>query len=501
MLSLKTPRQFYSVLVMVCILLSACGDKHKAQEPSAEENIPARSLTQISTQEVQEGAVLKVPVNDSFASPDTTYMAVTLPDFARLEEYGNGVAEIIFKPSFQGEGIYPIELIAKDENSERRIAFELNVVNVNRPPIIKEIKDRSFFEGRKHVINIKTSDPDEDRVSISSENLPAFATIRNHGDGSFALLVEPNYESAGIYPVRILADDGGATVELKFDLHILNQEVQSFTAGAYHSCAVVRGKGAFCWGANTHKQAQIPEGMKAPNIIAGGGRHTCVLDDGLVKCWYRNVFGQTEVPALLNPSELVSGAEHTCALDDSGVHCWGWNNEGQSDVPVLDKPTAISAGDFHTCAINDAQVACWGAGRGDGFPHFGQLTPPDLRNPRAISAGAYHSCAIDDDGVKCWGAGGDLAMDSFPNYGQGVVPDGLQNPVAIAAGERHTCVIEDNGIICWGSGPAGNQVNVPNLEDPKEIVAGAFHTCALGSSGLACWGSNDFGQNDIPPIN
>ncbi|MBV1869756.1 MAG: hypothetical protein KUG76_02515 [Gammaproteobacteria bacterium] len=501
MLSLKTPRQFYSVLVMVCVLLSACGGKHKATEPSAEQEAPSRSITQISAQEVHEGAVLKVPVSDSSASSSTTYVAVTLPDFARLEAYDNGMAEVIVKPSFQGEGTYPIELIAKDESSERQIVFDLNVVNVNRPPIIEEINGLSFFEGRRHSINIKTTDPDEDRVSISAENLPAFATIHNHGDGTFTLLVESNYESAGIYPVRILADDGRAGVELKFDLHIMNQEVLSFTAGAYHSCAATRAKGVFCWGANTHKQAQIPEGVSAPNIIGGGGHHTCALDDGLVKCWYRNVFGQAEVPVLLNPVELVAGAEHSCALDDSGVHCWGWNNEGQSDVPTLDNPTAVSAGDFHTCAMNNTEVTCWGAGTGDGFPHFGQINRPSLNHPVAVSVGAYHSCAIDSDGVKCWGAGGDLAVDSFPNYGQSVVPDGLQNPIAIATGERHTCVIDDNGITCWGSGSAGNQVNVPNLKDPKEIVAGAFHTCALGSSGLACWGNNDFGQNDVPPIN
>lgn len=117
---------------------------------------------------------------------------------------------------------------------------------------------------------------------------------------------------------------------------------------------------------------------------------TCaVLADGSVHCWGANIIGQlgigtddnykplpTQVAGLNSGAVQVSnGADHACALmDDGSVKCWGWNKWGQlgdgtndhSNVPVdvtgLNGPAVeLIAGGFHTCAaLASGELQCWG---------------------------------------------------------------------------------------------------------------------------------------------
>jgi alpha-tubulin suppressor-like RCC1 family protein len=104
--------------------------------------------------------------------------------------------------------------------------------------------------------------------------------------------------------------------------------------------------------------------------IAAGVNHTCaVVDDGSVRCWGANDDGQLgypgtsevgywETPASAGPVDLgpghtaiaiAAGDLHTCALlDDGTVRCWGLNNFGQlgygNTDNVGDDETPASAG-------------------------------------------------------------------------------------------------------------------------------------------------------------
>jgi alpha-tubulin suppressor-like RCC1 family protein len=140
--------------------------------------------------------------------------------------------------------------------------------------------------------------------------------------------------------------------------------------------------------------------------IALGAEHSCVLyESGDVLCWGDNFYGQlgqghtttvgdNETLATLFPIDLggdattlTLGKHHTCALmEDGGVKCWGRNLYGQlgrgdidhigddevpADIGTIELggvASWITAGDYHTCAVVDGhEIRCWG------FNDYGQL--------------------------------------------------------------------------------------------------------------------------------
>jgi alpha-tubulin suppressor-like RCC1 family protein len=138
--------------------------------------------------------------------------------------------------------------------------------------------------------------------------------------------------------------------------------------------------------------------------LAGALQFTCaLLDDATVKCWGASPDGEcgqeSNTPvgttpgslAVLPPIKLGTGrtakaislgGNHACALlDDGSVKCWGANEFGQLGVGSTD-----SKGD-QAGEMGDALIAV-------------PLKRPALQ----VAAGTRHSCALLDDGtVECWG--------------------------------------------------------------------------------------------------
>ena len=254
------------------------------------------------------------------------------------------------------------------------------------------------------------------------------------------------------------------------------------SAGNDHTCGVLEGGRAACWGSDSSGQSSPPDGKFI--AISAGGHHTCgVLEGGRPACWGSDSSGRSSPP---DGKFIAIGAGefHTCGVLEGGqAACWGSDEHGKASPPDGEF-IAISAGYDHTCGVLEGgRAACWG----DNYS-YRQSSPPDGKFI-AISAGGHHTCGVLEGGrPACWGT--DSSGRSSP-------PDGKF--IAISAGQDHTCgVLEGGRAACWGSDNDG-QASPP---DGKFIAisAGQDHTCGVLEGGrAACWGSNYYGQLGPPP--
>ncbi len=267
--------------------------------------------------------------------------------------------------------------------------------------------------------------------------------------------------------------------------------------------------------------------VKAVSTSAGGS--TCaIMTDGSLKCWGDNLSGQLgyddtvnrggnagDMPALAAVNlgtgrtvKMVStGGEVTCAVLDNGtLKCWGRNTFGQ-------------------LGYNDTTDR--GGNAGD-MAALGTVFLGAGRTAKAVSIGQSHACAILDNGkLKCWGnnSNGQLGYDDTTDRGGnpgdmaalGYVALGAgRTAVSVSTGLSATCVLLDNSKIkCWGynahgqlgtddsidrGGNAGdmaalNTINLGAGRTARAVETDGLSTCAiLDTKQLKCWGANDGGE-------
>lgn len=255
----------------------------------------------------------------------------------------------------------------------------------------------------------------------------------------------------------------------------------------------------------------VGSGVTTVNLVGAGYDHTCAgLHRGIpeVTCWGSNFYGQLGDPLAESgsstfglPSGIWNGAlsvssayDYTCVVqaDNGSVKCWGANGYGQlgdgtqierrTPVAVLNLTTMtkVSAKLGHTCALrSDGTVWCWGANKngqlGDGT-NVAKSTPtqvPSIAGAGDIAVGRIHACALVSGSVLCWGNNElhQLGSASFgtTNASPQAVPN-LSNVRSIVAGSSHTCaVLNDNTARCWGDNQE-SQLGNGNLGVAEDVV-------------------------------
>ncbi|WP_411024150.1 RCC1 domain-containing protein, partial [Salmonella sp. s58408] len=186
---------------------------------------------------------------------------------------------------------------------------------------------------------------------------------------------------------------------------------------------------------------------------------------------------------------ITAGCSHTCGLlDDGSVKCFGYNNYGQ-----LGQGSTKDIGDKSGQMGNNLKAVSLGSTK-----------------VVAIAAGCDFTCAVKKDGaVVCWGrntwgqlgTGDDEDRLDDGNKVLKSVNLGGSSAIAIAAGEAHVCVLtKDKSVKCWGRNNRGQlglgddtdrgddasllgsklkAVSLGSGDTPTAIDCGNEHTCVL----------------------
>lgn len=262
------------------------------------------------------------------------------------------------------------------------------------------------------------------------------------------------------------------------------------SVGYLHTCAVLQNNNVKCWGESgygelglgiTTDQVKKPKDVAIVNLgtghtatkVSAGVYHTCaLLDDGNVKCWGRNNYGQL-------------GLGNTTTLGDEG----GEMGDTLAYVNLGTSKTAIDieVQAYSSCAIlNDNTVKCWGHNSygslgigstvttGDAGSEMGDvLIPVNLgvgRTATKLYGGLYQMCAkLDNADVKCWGRNNNAQL------GQGHLFDIGKSALSL-----------------------GNNLSAMNLSSTGSILnlqANEYSACAvLSNNTLKCFGADFYGS-------
>lgn len=310
-------------------------------------------------------------------------------------------------------------------------------------------------------------------------------------DGTIKAWGEDSGEALGDGPGLSGTDDDGKA-EVPVAVQGVTDATQ-VSAGDFFGLARRSNGTAVAWGSDgngqlgndaafTNQATPVPvsglTGVKA--VAAGGNFSLALLNDGTVMSWGHDRSGElgdglpasnravpAAVPGLTGVKAIAAGDEFALALlDDGTVKAWGHDDFGQ-----LGDGTAAA----QDCDPTAGTLSC-------------QASPvgiPGLSGVSAIAAGHYHALAVVAGGaMKSWGAdyGGQLgdgagSPDTCPGFGGGyacsdspiAVGGGLLNGVRPEGGQADSvAVLSDGTVRAWGFATNGNGGEAANESEHQE---------------------------------
>lgn len=237
-------------------------------------------LNPIGNKTVNEGSLLTFTVSGSDPDGDTlTYSASGLPSGATF--VGQTFS---WTPNYNQAGSCPVTFTVSDGSLTDNEAITITVNNVNRPPVLNPIGNKTVNEGSLLTFTVSGSDPDGDSLTYSAINLPSGATFSGQ---TFSWT--PNNNQSGTYQVTFRVSDGSLTDEETItitvnDVNLPPNAPSNLTAQAYSRTQI-----NLTWQDNSNNETgfKIERGRKQGNsiiysqIATVGANATTYSDTGL----------------------------------------------------------------------------------------------------------------------------------------------------------------------------------------------------------------------------
>jgi hypothetical protein len=157
-----------------------------------------------------------------------------------------------------------------------------------------------------------------------------------------------------------------------------------------HNLALKSDGSIVAWGKNTDHfgnyagQCDVPAGNDFVAIAAGAFHSLALKSDGSIVGWGSNIYsdgsyiGQSIPPAGNDFVAIAAGHFHSLAIKaDGSVVAWGYNTYGQCNVPALSNCSNVAAGGYHSMALVDEQLQPPTDSDGDGVPDDQDAFPND----------------------------------------------------------------------------------------------------------------------------
>ncbi|MDP8238819.1 MAG: Ig-like domain-containing protein [Candidatus Hatepunaea meridiana] len=159
------------------------------------------------TEEVDEGKMLRLRVTAYDPDGDEMTLAVNMDDLPGnpvFDELENGIGSLDWRPAFDTADEYEVVFTVSDDEFDVEETVTITVVNVNREPVLTEIGDKQVNEGEELTFTLEATDPDDDGLTFSVENLPDGAEL-NGADFTWS----PRHDQAESYEVTFIVTDDG----------------------------------------------------------------------------------------------------------------------------------------------------------------------------------------------------------------------------------------------------------------------------------------------------
>lgn len=124
---------------------------------------------------------------------------------------------LFWTPDYEQSGKHQVTLQVTDGEDVVEQSFVINVENTNRAPIFKTAAQTAAKEDSPYSYEIDVTDPDHTSVELSLIQSPDGLKLKKN-----ALSWQPDFESAGTYPIIVEASDGETVTQQAFNLTVEN---------------------------------------------------------------------------------------------------------------------------------------------------------------------------------------------------------------------------------------------------------------------------------------
>ncbi|HEV8361455.1 MAG TPA: PKD domain-containing protein [Candidatus Thermoplasmatota archaeon] len=410
-------------------------------------NTRAPVLAPIGPKSVNENELLTFTVSATDPDGDAlTFSATGLPAGATFDP---ATRTFSWTPDYTQAGSYVVRFTVTDSQGDSDFEdVAITVVNVNRPPSLQGISDKTVTQGQTLSFSLQGSDADNEALTYRAVNPPAGLTV-NPSTG--AVSWTPGLGQAGDYQVTFeVRDPTGATAQQVANIAVLNNPPSA--AGSCAPTTTDRITDVHCTDSSTD-------------------------GEGAVQAWLWK-FGDGATSAARNPSHTYStlgtftvtlevtdddGSSNAATIGDITVLNLAPNAAGMADRTETDRNTPVHFTDQST--DDDGTIASWLWAFGDG-------ATSTERNPThtysSLGTKTVTLTVTDNEGATDSVEVAKIKVKNLPPHGHFQQPQGDQDRVnAVAFTDDST---DDDGTIAsrsWNFGDGATST----AQNPSHLYA------------------------------